>query len=123
MKRKIQILKTSGFKIPTNDLNPVYKVAAALQNLKSNKLGVVIKIKKNIPTFSGLNSQASNAAGALIALNKLWNFNLSQKELLRTAKSIDPKIAKILKLHSKFAAANENVILVRPKYIKIDEKS
>ena len=45
--RKIQILKTSGFKIPTNDINPVYKVAVALQNLRPNKLGVVINIQKN----------------------------------------------------------------------------
>jgi len=120
--RKIQIQKTSGYKIPTNDCNPIYQVAAALQRLKPNKLGVSIVIKKTIPTFSGLNSQFSNAAGALIALNKLWKFNLKKKELIKIAKIIDPKLVKMLKhfLEPK-KNGSENVILARPKHIVIDK--
>ena len=119
--RKIQILKTSGYKIPTNDKNPVYKIATALQKLRPNKFGAKISIQKNIPTFSGLSSQMSNATGVLIALNKLWGFDLSQKELLKIAKQIDPKIADILKIFFKPAQAKKIVVLIRPKHIIIDK--
>lgn len=120
--RKIQIQKTSGYKIPTNDRNPVYQVATALQKRKPNKLGVSIAIKKTIPTFSGLNSQLSNAAGALLTLNKLWEFNLKEKELIKIAKTIDPKLVKILKnfLQPK-KNSSEDVVLARPKHIVIDK--
>ena len=119
--QKIQIRKTSGYKIPTNDLNPVYKAAVALQNLRPNKLGVNIKIQKNIPSFSGLSSQMSNAAGILLTLNKLWKFNLNQKELLKIAKTIDSKMADILKIFlNPKVKKTENVILVRLKHIIID---
>lgn len=120
--RKIQILKTSGYKIPTNNKNPVYKVATALQKLRPNKFGAKISIEKNIPTFSGLGSQMSNAAGVLIALNKLWDFDLSQKELLKIAKQIDHKIVDILKIFFKPIKTKKIITLIRPKHIVIDKK-
>ena len=120
--RKIQISKISGYKIPTNNTNPVFKIASALLLKKPNKLGVNIDIQKNIPTFSGLNSQISNAASVLVALNKLWNFNLNQKELLNIAKNTDPRIEQFLKIYFRSKKSNsKNIILVRPKYIKIDK--
>ena len=120
--RKVQILKTSGYKIPTNDKNPVFKVATALQKLRPNKFGAKISIQKNVPTFSGLNSQMSNAAGVLIALNKLWKFNLTDKKLLEIAKKIDPKMSDILKTFFKSAKNRQTVVLIRPKHIVIDKK-
>ncbi len=120
--RKIQINKTKGYKIPTNDNNSVYKIASALQKMRPNKFGVTINIQKNVPTFSGLNSQVSNAASVLIGLNKLWKFNLGQKELLKIVKSIDPILTKILKFYFKANKFDKGkIILVRPKYIKINK--
>ena len=121
--RKIQILKTSGYKIPTNDKNPVYKVAIALSASggRPNKFGAKISIQKNIPTFSGLNSQMSNAAGTLIALNKLWGFDLPKKELLKIARQIDPEMADILETFFKPIQTKKKVILIRPKHIVIDK--
>jgi len=116
--RKIHIRKESGFKIPTNDANPVYRAAILLQNRKPNKLGAIIRIRKNIPSFSGLSSQAGNAAGALIALNRLWNFNLNEKELMKIAKKISPEIAEILKTYFKPNPDRKNIVLIRPRYIK-----
>ena len=120
--RKIQIQKEKRYKIPTNDENPIYKVATALQKLRPNKFGAKISIQKNIPTFSGLNSQKSNAAGVLIALNKLWKFDLSKEILYKIAKQIDLKMAKILNLFFKQTPAKKNIILIRPKHIVINEK-
>ena len=120
--RKIQIQKIKGYKIPTNDQNPIYRVAAALQNLKPNKFGAKISIQKNIPTFCGLSSQISNAAGVLIALNRLWKFDLSKKDLHRIAKQIDPDMTKILNLFLKPVTIEKNIILIQPKHIVIDKK-
>ncbi len=117
--RKIQINKTSGYKIPTNSLNPVYQIAAELQKMRPNKFGAEINIEKNIPTFSGLNSQNSNATGVLIELNKMWDFNLKLSDLVEIAKKINPTIAEILKTNPK-SQKPDNVVLVRPKYIRID---
>ena len=50
-------------------------------------MGVNIKIEK-IPTGSGLGGGSSNAASTLIALNRLWNLNLSKDELMNIAKKI-----------------------------------
>ena len=120
--RKIKIIRESGYKIPTNDTNPIYKAAVLLQNLKSNKLGAEIRIQKNIPSFSGLNSGISNAAGALIALNKLWGFKLSNKDIIKIGYQIDPKIPQILNFYYKpLYHKIKNAILVRPKYIKIEK--
>lgn len=120
--RKIKINKISGYKIPTNNTNPVYKVAEELICKKPNKLGVEINIQKNIPTSSGLNSQFSNAASVLIALNELWGFNLSEKELLKIATKIHPTIGKTLRLYFRpKRTENKNVILLRPKYITTNE--
>ncbi|MBN2096162.1 hypothetical protein JW752_02050 [Candidatus Peregrinibacteria bacterium] len=118
--RKIHLLKTKGYKIPTNDENPVFKAAAALQKLKPNKFGVKIGIEKNIPTFSGLHSQLSNAAGALIALNQLWGFNLPNKKLSAIAKTIDPKMPAILKIFFSLPETSKKIVLIRPKHILID---
>ena len=120
--RKIQIQKIKGYKIPTNDENPVYRTATALQKLRPSKFGAKISIKKNIPTFSGLNSQFSNAIFVLLALNRLWKFNLSKKDLHKIAKQIDPMMAKILNLFLKPAPIEKNVVLIQPKHIVIDKK-
>jgi 4-diphosphocytidyl-2C-methyl-D-erythritol kinase len=119
--RKIKIIKESGYKIPTNDENPAFVAAAAMQTIKPNKLGVEIRIKKNIPSFCGLSCQPGNAAGTLIALNKLWKMDLSEKELMNIAKKLSPKVADILKTYFKPCSEPEkNIVLVRPKYITID---
>lgn len=112
-----------GFKIATNDSNPIFKAALALQKRSKNRCGAKIIVQKNVPTYSGLNSQSSNAAGALIALNKLWNLNLKMEELIQIAHEIDPTIGTILKMQSKRRnLKKENAILIRPKYIVIETK-
>ncbi len=117
--RKIQIEKESGYKIPTNHLNPVFKVASELQELRPNKFGARIIIQKNIPTFSGLNSQLSNAAKTLKVLNELWGFNLNKKELIAIAKKVDKKLPKLIEINGK---EEQKVVLIIPKYIKFKKE-
>ncbi|MFN8769245.1 MAG: 4-(cytidine 5'-diphospho)-2-C-methyl-D-erythritol kinase [Neisseriaceae bacterium] len=69
-----------------NDL--AYRAAIALQEISSSKLGVNIKIKKVIPSGSGMGGGSSNAATVLLVLNKLWEINLSKDELIKLGKTL-----------------------------------
>lgn len=59
----------------------VIKAAKLLQKKSSTHKGVDISISKNIPMGGGLGGGSSNAATTLMALNKIWNLHLGQKEL------------------------------------------
>lgn len=53
-----------------------------------NAARININIKKNIPAAAGLAGGSSNAAGVLLALNKLLGLDLSLNELCRLGKKI-----------------------------------
>ena len=61
-----------------DEFNTIYQSAEKLQKLMNENAGVVIEVKKNIPTGSGLGGASSNAASTLVALNKLWRLNLNK---------------------------------------------
>ncbi|MBR5155868.1 MAG: 4-(cytidine 5'-diphospho)-2-C-methyl-D-erythritol kinase [Clostridia bacterium] len=84
---KLTISTDSGF-IPTDDRNLCAK-ATRLFLEKANITGKVeICIKKNIPVGAGLGGGSSDAAGTLLALNKLTLNPLSSKELSNLAAKI-----------------------------------
>jgi 4-diphosphocytidyl-2-C-methyl-D-erythritol kinase len=57
--------------------------ASALQRETGCKLGVEYAIDKRIPMGGGLGGGSSNAATMLLALNRLWNLNLSREKLMQ----------------------------------------
>ncbi len=68
--------------IPYNEKNIVYKAIKLFiekVNLKPYKFSVYIE--KNIPIEAGLAGGSTNAAGTLLAINKLFDEPLTQKEL------------------------------------------
>lgn len=69
--------------LPHNDLT--VKAALALQKATGTPCGVEIFLKKHIPVGGGLGGGSSDAASVLLALNRLWNTRLSQKDLMRIA--------------------------------------
>ena len=71
-----------------NKNNTIYQSAKLLLNLIDYDMGANIKIEKKIPAGSGLGGGSSNAASTLIALNKLWNLNLSKDELIQIARKV-----------------------------------
>ncbi|WP_284335056.1 4-(cytidine 5'-diphospho)-2-C-methyl-D-erythritol kinase [Comamonas sp. NoAH] len=65
--------------LPANDLCVL--AAKALQDATGCKQGVRISIDKHIPSQAGMGGGSSDAASTLLALNRLWNLNLSRCEL------------------------------------------
>jgi len=68
--------------------NIVYKAAQAVLNRKRVKGGVRIDIKKRIPIAAGLGGGSSDAAAALIGINKLFNLRLDRGTLMRIGRSL-----------------------------------
>ncbi|MFH2138425.1 MAG: 4-(cytidine 5'-diphospho)-2-C-methyl-D-erythritol kinase [Candidatus Omnitrophota bacterium] len=74
--------------IPKDSSNLVYKAAELMSRYAKVKKGVQIKIIKNIPIGAGLGGGSSDAATALLGLNKLWDLRLPQKELLKIGRKL-----------------------------------
>ncbi|PKL51538.1 MAG: 4-(cytidine 5'-diphospho)-2-C-methyl-D-erythritol kinase [Nitrospira bacterium HGW-Nitrospira-1] len=68
--------------------NLVHKAAALLKAVSSYKYGARIELKKNIPVAAGLGGGSSDAASALIGLNRLWGLNFDKGTLMRLAAGI-----------------------------------
>lgn len=64
-----------------NEQNLIYKAAGALQQATSCRLGADIRIEKRLPMGGGIGGGSSDAASTLLALNVLWNLNLSLDQL------------------------------------------
>lgn len=74
-------INSNSLDIPLNRNNIVYKAAKVLKDKFNIKSGLDIFIEKNIPVAAGMAGGSCNAAAVLVGLNKLWNLNLSEKEL------------------------------------------
>ncbi len=79
--------------VPVDGRNLVYKAALVLREATKTCKGVRVHIEKNIPVAAGLAGGSSNAATALLGLNRLWKLKLSRAALIRLAKKIGSDVA------------------------------
>ena len=61
--------------------NTAYKAAAAFFAYTGIKRGVYLAVTKNIPQQAGMGGGSADAAGVLVALNKLFKANLTTEQL------------------------------------------
>jgi len=73
--------------IPVEE-NLIWRAATALAGLVSEKRGVAITLRKNIPPGSGLGGGSSNAAITLHGLNRFWELGLADHQLLPLASEL-----------------------------------
>ncbi len=65
--------------------NLVLRAARLLQMRTGCTLGAEIRLEKGIPVASGLGGGSSDGAATLLALNELWDLDLSDERLLELA--------------------------------------
>jgi 4-diphosphocytidyl-2-C-methyl-D-erythritol kinase len=67
--------------VPSGEENIAWKAAKAMLRFSGKDVGLVIKIKKNIPVAAGLGGGSGNAAAVLAALNRLVGIGLDRDRL------------------------------------------
>lgn len=75
-------LKSNLSYIPTDEKNIAYKAALLFFEKSGIDGGVSILIHKNIPVAAGLAGGSGNGGGVLCALNALYGYPFSEKEIL-----------------------------------------
>lgn len=78
-----KILRTTDIAGVPEPQDLCMRAAAALQQATGCQHGVEIAVEKCIPMGGGLGGGSSDAATILLALNRLWQLNLSRAELMR----------------------------------------
>ncbi len=85
----IEISQTPGITIttnlpfiPVNENNLVYKAARLLMDEFQIEQGITVDLQKFIPVAAGMAGGSSDAAAAMIGVNRLFGLGLSVKELM-----------------------------------------
>lgn len=81
------ILLIDNTNINTED-NFVYKAATLFMSELHLEKGIVITLKKNIPSEAGLGGGSADAAATLMGLNRLFRLDMSLAELANMAKKL-----------------------------------
>ena len=105
--------------------NIIYKAAKIMEGIVNNNCGININVKKNIPIGSGLGGGSSNAASTILALNKIWNMNLDEKEMVDIGRTMGADVPFFIKGTNAYASGigdifnpkdsiSEKVIIIDP---------
>ena len=122
--------------------NIIFKAAHSLNLFTSQNNSIQIELDKKIPLGAGLGGGSSNAASTLIALNKIWDLNLKQSELMRLGKNLGSDVPFFINGKNAFVGGigekieekesiDEKVVLIYPEihcsstfmYKKFDDSS
>ncbi|MCX2759847.1 4-(cytidine 5'-diphospho)-2-C-methyl-D-erythritol kinase [Vibrio sp. Sgm 22] len=83
--------------------NLIWKAATALQQYTSTSFGADIELKKVLPMGGGIGGGSSNAATVMVALNYLWQLNLSDDQLAEIGLKLGADVPVFVRGHSAFA--------------------
>ena len=91
----MEVTATAGIKmetnlsyLPVNENNLVCKAAKLLMDEFAIKQGLDIKLKKVIPVAAGMAGGSSDAAAAMVGVNRIFDLGLSTSELMERAVAI-----------------------------------
>ena len=84
---QLELSVEGPFRVPVED-NLVLRAARLLWSFSNVRGGARISLVKRIPVGAGLGGGSSDAAGALLGLNSLWNLALSAPRLLACAAAL-----------------------------------
>lgn len=87
----------------TGEGNLVLRAARALQEYTGSTAGATITLSKRIPMGAGLGGGSSNAATTLVALNHLWNTQLSLEQLCQIGATLGADVAVFVRGESAWA--------------------
>ena len=84
-------LTCSSPDVPTDSSNLVFKAAQAVWRSlarRGDPMDVSISLRKRIPMQAGLGGGSSDAAAALVALNRVWSAKLQAEDLIELAAAL-----------------------------------
>jgi|TARA_B110000240_G_scaffold162144_1_gene181548 4-diphosphocytidyl-2-C-methyl-D-erythritol kinase len=112
------VKRVSGNEEIVHDQDLLVRSAIILKTMAGAKGGADIAIVKKIPVGGGLGGGSSNAATVLIALNKLWNLNLSKEELMDIGQNLGADIPLFVDGHSSWGEGIGEILtpINLPKY-------
>ncbi|WP_318518070.1 4-(cytidine 5'-diphospho)-2-C-methyl-D-erythritol kinase [Photobacterium leiognathi] len=102
-RRDNQLLLTPAIEGVKTEDNLIYRAAEALRQAANCELGADIHIDKILPMGGGLGGGSSNAATTLVALNRLWQTNLSVDELAEIGLKLGADVPVFVRGTSAFA--------------------
>lgn len=88
----ITIRSNASF-VPEDRKNFAYQAAELIKQSYDIHKGIDLTITKEIPVAAGLAGGSSDAAATIRALNKLWNLNMSVKEMYRIAEQVGSDVS------------------------------
>ena len=99
-----QITLSCNLKALESDDNLIIRAARILQSqYSSHAQGIKIHLEKRLPMGGGGGGGSSNAATTLLALNRLWDLNLSQQRLMEICLTLGADIPVFIKGEAVFA--------------------
>jgi len=123
---EIHFSKSDKFTFNSNDdnlnkekTNLIIRAKELLENEFVTQLPVNIYLKKNIPIGAGLGGGSSNAASTLLSLAKLYNLELSKKNIMDLAIKLGSDVPYFLKPVPSFAESRGEKLF--PINLKIEK--
>ena len=77
----LRVTTAGGGFVPADESNLVLRAANALRRETGVQAGAAITLRKYIPVAAGMGGGSSDAAAALVGLNRLWKLGLSEDAL------------------------------------------
>jgi 4-diphosphocytidyl-2-C-methyl-D-erythritol kinase len=86
-----------------NEQNLIVRAARRLQSATGCRLGADIRLEKKLPMGGGIGGGSSDAATTLIALNRLWQLDLSRDRLAELGLSLGADVPVFIQGRSAYA--------------------